>query len=429
MKAGAIAGRLLWREWREGRPPVGAAVSVTFLAFPLAATYGKDRWLGALFMVAGAIGAHLVIAFWAAEKGDATRHGAEFARTHLPVHPAVHWAFTLLFPMAASAGVGAWFGLWSVQVSRADALPAVWAGALDMATTYALAYFLAAALSYWGAIFIAVVRTIAGTSISVWDLQPFRDPDVVALAVQLAVGAVLASFVFSALSQKKSRPARQAVSFALLAAVIVAPSIGRLNLGSVTTRNGSYQNMVAEHLESRDRAVSVDASLDQPRAKVKVCYIDRRTGLNRERSFEQAAQIVDFTEGGLVYLAQQRPGAKSIAILRWNARSGSVRQVAAFPVSRELLQASPRQLGAVSPDGRYIILTLKSLYAQGPDVWLVDVSNNKSRVLLMGRSYWGEVRVAWRDRLAVMSLPNSLVRVDLGAMRAHSIELSIGGGN
>ena len=431
----AIWKRLLWKESREGRWVVALAILAPPICFPLGGRYQFDSWERALFVLPAAAGVHLAIALWAAGRGGSKKAGSEFAWTHLPVNPVAEWMASLVVPVITTGLLGLWFGYWAS--SGAIYSEKEWmapAGALDLATTYLVCYLISAVVSSWAAVLFGAFRVVAGTLISPWNMMPILTSDAVGFVARTAVGAAAGSFLFVLLSQKRSLAFRQGTSLVLMLVIIFAPAAADLNIRSLLPKEASLASS-GGYVRSQGGASYVVGR----RAKETVNVVrfrseDIRSQRELRHDFKEVTRALGLTDDGRAYLAQQVSRGDKIHILEWDTRTDRVTTRAEMPVGGDAL--ANLRIHEVSPDGKYLLISLGSLIGNAEDLWLVNLETGTSTVVIACGSFlittertaiWPS-QVAWLKDRAIMSGPERAEVLDFRTLTVRPLDISMGGG-
>lgn len=422
-----IWDRLLWKSFKEG----WLVVLLVFAAPPILFSLANQMWdwQRGLFAFPAAAGAHLAIALWAAGRGGGKRQSSEHVWTHLPLTPTADWLSSLVVPTIITAGLGLWYGAWVAGMHRPDVFVLALSGALDLATTYLVCYFISAVISNWAAVIFGALRMVGGTLISVWDLSSILLPDAIGFVARTAVGSLLASLLFVVIFQKKSLGFRQITSLCLLVVVIFAPGLKDLDISWLRSPENLPQLSGGQgySLTYEVRSVVEDSFI-----RFRIENLEENTITFTD--FKLDTQMLDMLDDKYVYLAQQLSLNDEPSILKWNVESNRVEHIAKLPAPGCLLNYGDVR-SYVSPNGHYLILTLKSLIGNGVDVWEVNLRTGKSAVILphlrldeiYGHSQYSSFRVSWEGNHAFIWGFDRIYRVDLIRMQADRQKVDFGG--
>jgi len=421
MGAGTVWKRLFWKEFREGYTKILMAILAPAILFPAANRCYEHSDSRSVLLLLCAIGVHLTIVIWAANKGDRGRHGSDFAAAHLPIKPVAEWIVSFAVPASAIFAVGAWYGVWAHGV-LSGAAPFALAGALDLTISFALCYFVSAALWKWAAIFIGVAHTAGGSLIDVWTQQLVTDADALAMMIRVAIGAAAGSLLFAALPSRKSVAFKQAASLALMFVIVFVPLVKGLDF-SWLPRSEDRGRSYSESWHSEDGTIHVEpVRFDKPMGTLTLELDNDRSNRSVERSFKTACWVVKVLDGSQVYIAQQRPGSRRIRILKWDTRADTVDQLAYFRTVEKAFTEGGNYFASVEPKGRYILMSLKSLIGNGSDLWVVNLRNGRNRIVMPCLSTFEPRRVIWPKGRAI-AVGDKVISVDLRTMRAGYLRI------
>lgn len=448
--------RLLWKELREGRFVMLAAIAAPPLLFPRALAFGSGSWQRGLFAFPAAAGLHIAVGLWAAGKGNGKRQTAEYSAAHLPVHPLAEWVTSVVVPVLALAAAGMWFGYWASAPGDPDKRIMSLMGALDLPTTYLVCYLIATVISNWAAIIFGGFRVIGGTLISVWTLTPMLPPsgngfsEANLFVISTATGAFVGTFLFAAMSQKRSIGFRQVVSLLAMVVIAFGPSVSMLDIGDLLPKN-SHSTTISVGSMDTDGMIRVGYRCvgpdDYRYEVVSARYGFRpvtswrnspitsaqakfwRNARERTRTFQEETQIIG-TAGHSVYIAQQTSPNQGVKVLEWDALTNDVHQRAVIPAYGEALPGGNDfndRASQPSPDGHYLLKYLNSMRGGGFDLWAVDLRTGKSRVALFCQSVaWGD-SVFWFDHKAVIAQTDHAIEIDLRTMTTKPFRVVAGG--
>lgn len=419
----SVSRRLLWKEFRE-------SILVAVLCFLLPVAGFKigtstSEWVAAMLTPLG-------VFVWAAAKANTRRQRREFEATHLPLPAAEEWLASFLFPAIMAALIGANYGYWGSSLGDwKNASLLVPAATLYTFSGFAVCYVLSTAFALVPAVLVAVAWLIPAVMLQ----DMFKDQSVL-MEVEISVvgplfaflwrgviGGALGSLVFSAPFLKRSQRARQALALLLALGVPLGPFWRQMGPSENPYDHYTWTKPIC----SPDGSLTVRPHTSAHRPTVDLEYSDFRRWISRTRSFPNITQAIGFVGRGVVYLAQQTPGDKDVAILAWDVGDDSVREVARLPAGRDAMAQPYGLFEAVSPDGRYVLIRARSKVGDGQDLWLVDGLNGTSAVILPNTSFgYGEVR--WLGEQAIVAGEGKAVEVQLGAMKARSLDLLHRGG-
>jgi len=434
MDAFQVWKRLLWKEYREGRLVVLLAAAAPFVLFSLPTHHPPS----AMFVVPGAVGVHLAIAFWGAGRGGGKRTGSEFAWTHLPTNPAVEWLASMVVPTIVIAAVGAWYGLMAEQDASGSAsgfgygMSFPLAGMLDLATTFTICYLISMVISNWAAYIFGVFRLVGGTLISVWDLNLIDTPDAVWTVMRTLAAAILGAFIYVVLLRKRSTAMRQGVSLAVVVLITFAPLIPEIPIrqavsGWISGRQAS-DILSSYTLQSDDGSVNIHATKPYMQGKAYLVMRDYRLGITRKRRFP-VCWVFKVQPDGRAYMAHAENSG--VQIIEWNGIKDQVRTVVTMPVRGRFFGGIGWQC-SVSPDGRYMALILKSmLHDDAADLWVLDLCNKSSKLVLpsvttpgAGDSDSAHPKLAWpKGEVAVWTYSSGALAVNLKTLATRRIAL------
>ncbi len=379
---------LLWQDARWFLP----AIIIAAVAFPLAAFLERRHVYGIHRDIRDAVVASLLFAAFVAPvalalfKGRERRNPMDLVQSHLPFSRMLAWAAqtTALMLMAMSI-----FGCYLVTeehlMSRAIAR-----NELKILALVALWYTAAVLAAYIGAQLSDRSFALGKLVIPCWfigAIMAAEDPmgrrvDLVNANVGALLASVVAtSFLFEVALRRKPMKFRTMAATlpAVLYIILVAAP------GVVARRDRGLANMPifeneSVRLDSPDWAQSVTMITSEgsltPHAPWVLEYRDLRRDLKLRHAFPRAVNAIDLTAKGDVYVVQQGPTDLNMRLLLWHPQTDTVRTLATIPAGPHVLaaaQAFSYPSGRVSPDGRYVLLSLRSQVGAGFDNWLADV--------------------------------------------------------
>ena len=444
--------RLLWKEFREGWLFVCLSVLLPAVTIPAAAAklpasldpswVGVQRFvsINMLISMIATIGV-LSVAVWGARNRPQSRSFAD----NLPIDTRTTWVSTFLAPLIVAASVGAVTGVCvssTIRWTHMPLLSLVWAGLY--AGCFASAYLVTSAGNTWlglvaGAAFaLAFTGNLIPDHWQTWREQSKEFLSAASFCAAVASGA-LAGNVMLGLYRRNAgllKPRAIALGLAVLIPVgfsvvdaMISPAEPDENVGDVT-----------DFIPS----VSLTQMLSTYRAKsdmMKVEFRDTRLDLKINRNFPYPTRALGFTSATHVYLMQQPERASTVSILIWNPVANTVRTVASIPAGRHALtrsslswiSAAPMLAGLnrggfVSPSGRYVVAVLPSAGGAGQDLWVTDLREGSSKLILVNR-FFGAREAAWPVGRAVISGYGNAVEVNLAAKSARIIEIPASDGS
>lgn len=430
--------RLLWKEVREDRWPLGIAlVSMTALyalasAYP---TYGSS--VGQLLAILASGSVHLALAIWGATRGDSGRSVKEFEFTHLPTSPMLNWGVAIGIPTLASAVLGLWYGFMAQEAtSREGLIPLPLIGALDLALTYAVCYFMASLVSLWAGILIGMAQLMGGTLIPVWQSEMPTDAYTLIFAGRTLAAGLTGALILAMLRRTASPAAQKGAALGAAVLILYGPMIvqGLPELLHSTPRVVEPEpRFSASTYQSPDGAVVVAADLNVPRAELEagrtgIMVVDNaRNIIGRTVFLHQDIEIIGALRDGRAFLAQQRPGSRTVSIIEWDYVHNRTSTRARLTTGTKALTDRSEGYGGVflafhgmehglyareiSPDGRYVILGLGALIGSTADIWVMDLERGRSKVALLAIPE--VVSTVWKSDHVLLGTENGAFRINL----------------
>ncbi|MCL5105273.1 MAG: hypothetical protein M1133_14340 [Armatimonadetes bacterium] len=431
MRAAQIYGRLIWKETRESL----LMMSVGFVA-PAAVLVMIEKkmfahqWMFVVLLMATVMGTFL----WAAEKANAKRSRNDFEDTYLVLPKAADWLTSYAFPALIAFAIGAWLGFvldaapgWSQTHWSHTRQWTMLTSGLCMLSGFLVCYATSRAFGFsFGAIVGAVWLIFPTTPLAVpASSQTVGDesPVFAAFMIRAMIGAVVGSLLVLAASRARSRPRFQVVPLILAAAACCGPHLGVLlaSLRGIEGIEPSYINYAILSNSSPDGSLAIGPTGTRSGMSASLRLANCRDGVSWERSFHQAVQPLGLTDR-VAYLAQQGIGEDHVRIFAWDIATGKVRCRARIRVGKNAILGC--QPGAVSPDGRFLILCLGATIGQGHDLWALDMANGRHRLLAPNTR--SECRQAqWMGNRAILSGNGKAMRVRLADLSGHGVSIAV----
>ena len=152
-------------------------------------------------------------------------------------------------------------------------------------------------------------------------------------------------------------------------------------------------------------------------------YVNLRTDKRASHEFPGEVAPLDFFGEDGVYLVHLAPGQDSPRLVVWNTKTGQVNDLMRIPAGDiSLVPVRGHPAGFVRPDGRYVLLALRSMAGQGSDLWVLDLVEKRATVAYPNARFaFGGVR--WAGDCAVLYGQGVPLSVGLPDASAHRIDL------
>lgn len=424
---------LLWKEFREGWLPVAVFILAPPVLFGFVGTMPEITWWAGLLVFLAVICMPIMLAMWASGKSARENAANEFVESHLPVNPVPIWIIAFLIPYALSWLFGVWHIGWAAEAGLRDQ-EQYWSpisAALMFGCAYGTAYFLSETLSRWAAVVLGAGVGIFGTFLALEVKLDGAPHWVLGLYISLAAAPLVGSLIYNLVVRRRSLRFRQGLSIAVPILIIAVPIAGLIADSGQDSRD-PYLLCISELIYSPDHAQNVVPDLKSGRP-MHTGYTGLKFSNNRMnqviyRKFENAVQPVDCSIPNRAYLVQQRKGENSVRVLVWHANE--VHEIARVPAGRDALVDyhywywdSPICCAVVRPDGRYMLLRLRSPLGNGDDLWLIDLKRGHSEVVIANEDNLDLSGLRWVDGRVIIPI-HGLLSIDLDTLAVRNIDIS-----
>lgn len=401
-----ILERLFWKEFCQG----WLMLTLGLLLPPLAGNLPHLKLLTfdmpsiTLFVLL------LGISVWAAMLAGEARGRQSYAGVHFPQHPALASIVTFVLQGCAAALIGFSIGFARVKLGNpagiAD-LP-LWA-MLYAASTFAVSFIAALALSPWGGMVAGIIWMLGylSTFSDLITCQRFSDGEPI-MTMQHMSGVIVMAFisiVILLLAIRLNFTWRRALACILLGIVILSRPLW--SLAASNRQNTNY--ILPAKLSSADGTLVVDYDRLAPNKDyMDLHFVNYRQQHTDTRHFAQEVQPLCFIGKNAVMLAQQRKKERHVTLLRWTLDTNTVEpfaSIAARPESLAITNNGYDPKASLSRDGHYGVIILPSPYSEdcyGFDIWKIDLQLRK--VTLLKPAWPAESEsISWRGNDAIIS--------------------------
>jgi len=402
-------GRLLWKEWREGRPILAVGVALPLLTLPMSKREGMT---GFDYSVMGLVGILLVL--WAADRARRIGMDRGQVRQALPIPAPARWIFMHLVPLLVPALIGVAVGVMMIAwhpesvAFKATLMAAIF----YLLSTFLLVTALTPSLSMIPAVIAGILWLFVGLDLVRWE-------NVTPQFMKVILLSLVASLLWEAFSRAGWVWTGRAVVIVLLLTAFVTPDAVRSLLPHRDpSQPPSYS---IDSISTEDHLISVEFSSPESLGRSMLSYNDRRDNFEHGREFPYFTRPLGFIAEDRVLLGRQAPDKRDIHLSVWNARTDEVREEGGLMAMKGLLAAAGSS--ELSPDGHYLLLVKpkKELYPNSPqfwgNLWMADLKRGRAvpvmaNVLLLA---WENPPAAWTlDRLYLSGYG---IQVDLRTMR------------
>ncbi|MEN6372878.1 MAG: hypothetical protein ABFD64_12800 [Armatimonadota bacterium] len=404
--------RMLWKELRTGW-----LIGLYALALPIV-LHTIRRLGGQAFITFQPVN---LLLFWvaliAARKGSIKSEQGHI-ETHLPIQPIIQWIIGNVILMIAAGLIGAWAGGFLGYYLNKDVTVYLTAWMLFYSAIFAVSYLFGFIVNTWFALFVDLVWLLLFLAVLPKD-------DIVFMMIcntVLLAGSLVGTYHLHLTMQRVLIKRKQLVSTGV--ALIVLAS---LILAFIVANNNTESSDSGDFLVSPDDSYVV-ALGENPVTGDTVEMSDRVKGKTISRTFEHRSYLLGVTDRRMIYLAQQKPDSNEVKIIVWDSARNTLRQLASVPTGKNALANTRTPLimfqpiylsrGFVSSDARHALLITKSQAGGGIDLWLVDLVNNRSKILI-ANMFLSTYSVVWTSKKAVLSsYEKVIVEVDLQTWKA-----------
>lgn len=408
-----MVSRLLWKEFREDWLAAAIAFIAPWALFN-AAKIVPDSQKEVIRAIAW-ICVPIAVILWAASKGGGGNDEGKRPLAYLPANSIIELVVSLVVPMAISAFAGAWLGL-VCDVPGSRRADIVSFGMLYMTIGFAGGYLISAAISAWAGIAAGIVWVMVGCSFvdELFMGRLFSNPKMLPFMLRLDIGFAVCLALFLLLVHKKRFLIARVSSLFLLALILFGPPIYNYYKSS-SGRVALNHNV--ESIHSADWSLLIydptgDTHYSGRRTLRFVNYITRQSSAT---VFDGEAHPIAFDKHGYGYVAQQIPKSGFVRIIAWG--SNQKKDVARVPAPENAMDDwlhyyESIKAGSASPDGRYLMVTLRSYGGGGVDIWIVNLRTGDTwiafpNVIAMSRN------VSWFDNTLALSGRDNIWTVDL----------------
>lgn len=372
------------------------------------------------------------VGVWASAKAGSWRAKGGRSRVILPITSVTDWASSFLVPTIIAGLLGLMLGYWGsllygtgyqVAAMHQDIHANMWMGALYLASGFELCYIAATAFSPFAAVILGVAWVLPG--LMLMDIYMGyalgRSAILLSFLIRTAAGGLVASMLIRVMASRTSAVAGQTAVLVLVLAIPGWSLYTGLQQYAQRDRTERYggSGFVFPHYDSG--SITLRSFLEGRRGAVlPLRFTDLRTGYSRTRFFEQAFQIIGVAGRRDVYLMHQGPHDDSVQVIAWDTRDDSVRDVMQVPLGRDALIRWNGIPNALSPDGRYALVSRWLDSSNAQDLWALDLARKRSALVLPNYDYQlGERRFSGSEAW-LCGGPDTIV-IDLDRMRARPV--------
>ena len=422
-----MVGRLLWKEFREGWLVLLIAAIAPWAMFSVA-LITQDRDLQQAFEVAGGLCSPSAIMLWAASKGVRRKDEGKLPLAHLPANPIIERLISLVIPLALSALAGAWLGAVAASPSSTTA-EYMRFGALYMFAAFAGCYLISAAISTWAGIAAGIVWAMVGMSWigDVCDGGSLSQ-DMKSFVLRSAIGLAVCLVLFLLLAYKKRLRIAQVSSISLLIVVMLGPLV--YNYFKIIPQPEAHRHSYPMLSNDRSLLMYYPARAILP-DKTTIGFTNNITGLSSTEVFDRVALPIVFDNRGYGYIAQQIPKSGYVRIIAWNGKQK--REVARMPAEENAMDMSrfyyEREADSARPDGRYLMVKLRSYGGRGLDIWIVNLRTGDAWIAFPNVAAVMSRRATWFGNKLALSGRDDIWTVDLLTMKTGALRPGVDGGN
>jgi hypothetical protein len=364
----------------------------------------------------------LAVTVWAVMTAGSERYRQSYVSAHFPVTPSIApligFGMQLLLGAAIGFSIGAWFMHIGSRILQIDYLLAA-VVMLYFSGNAGVSFVVTQALSPAAGIAAGLCWMLG--NIGVRNLLigegSIRSTSILQFS-EVAFPAILVSLAILLLPGRLGRRARQIVSCAVLAVVLLGFPIIKPILDSRRPADNKLFLPFNKQITSPDGALAI-AYLDRfvplnstSPFRLRLELTDYPRQWTAETTFDAPVLLVGFAGHDAVILAEQRAGEQQITLLRWDRFSDAPRPLFSFTAQRgALLRKLPAfdtfDTSMVSPDGRYGLLVLPSLFSDYfvSDIWLLDLARNRAK-LVIPAIFSFNTSIGWQEQKAILMREN-----------------------
>jgi hypothetical protein len=449
MNAFAVWKRLLWKEFRQAWPVFAFAVLAPPLTYVLPQVVSRLAQYRDEMVSIATIAAPLTIVLWVVRDRRRRKHRWQNDSASLPVPSIVEWWVMLLIPATALALIGAWTGAWTGVIAHRGIIPQLMAAwAIFLPALFVVCCFITRVISCVApvcSLFWMLWFGLSATpSLNVqWSLESLR-PATFFNALALGIAIAFSFWIDVPLGGRRPKLG-YLVALALMIAVPVGPYSGYITAAIRYTLPSLHYSRL-DTVISPDGSFILDmATIQASSDEVGASFHNSRTGRDSTHVFKQQARVLGVVNHRRTYIAQQLPGDTTIRILVWDVETGGVSRVVSFAPGKDSLDdrgatdvaylmvtghgysmlvnfpLSP--WGHVSPSGDYLVLRTRSTGGIGDDLWLVDLRNRKSAIVL-ANAFFAIDQASWTRQSVVLSGVGDPTIIDLKTMEGRIFPLA-----
>lgn len=412
-------GRLLWKEFREGWLVVLVSVVAPVFSLRILTSESIPDTQRSIVFVIGMMVTPVVVMLWAIRKGGQRRQEGKAPLVHLPVHCLIDWSVSILLPLAISVLIGFWVGGHLPSDGPHALKPEIHQTGVRLAMLYVPAafvgcYVISAAISAWAGLLAGFAWTIFGLAWMprFWQINGSQSASqsLTDFLSRTALGAALCLALFLLLSHKKRVRVGRFASMILLAAIIFVPIIRDL----INPTGSAYPQYWDAKAYSSDRSLLMRQQRPTVRGKVDtdIEMTNYASGWSSTRTFKGYACPIAFDSTGCGYVAQQDPKSRWVRVFAWNR--SEIKEIARIPARAGAVRyrAATESWGSVSPDRRYMAFAIGSRMGLGVDMWVVNLRNGDSWIVLPN-TYGPDMHVSWQTNRLVLPGRDEIRAVNL----------------
>jgi len=427
--------RLAWKEMRESWAML--AISLTLPLALIVIDHLWPEWLTSagrgLMLDLDLLICSLLMTLWSVDRVHNKGLLPAKSRTQLPISQPVRWTATMLLPLPIPVLAGIMQAVLVYSYSHIVFSWAFWIMVLGMVTNFLLSTVLTALLTPILAIVGGVGWVIALCSSYYMGAQ--WDGPEYSLLLRGIAAAVLASLIWEFCARRKWYLPGRLVAVAALLCILLNPVKLLADMRTMTgsraiLQPGSHYEEFCQY-ETPDHALALNGICNvdtrfplAPETSYELIYQDRRNGIRKVRQFNVATGPLAIVGQTRALFLQVPPPGRQCSLLEWDTRTDQVRELLYLPAQAgDLAQFC---FASAAPDGRNLLLGIHSQRGSGMDIWLIDLVQQQSALVLadVDAFYSNQPVCTWRDDHVVLATGSGMARVELAPMHARYVDFA-----